>query len=106
MGPMTTVSPSRSTPLGWRWQGLDEPAAARPLLERALYIRESVLDPNHPRIAETLNHLGRVLIRLGDPAAARPMLERAIHIAATMYGPNHRAARAYRETLKQFNQPA
>ena len=62
--------------------------AARPLLERALCIRESLYDPNDPQIATTLHNLGGELSELGQWAAARPLLERALRIREGRYGPN------------------
>ena len=53
-------------------------AAARPLYERALAIREKVLGPGHPHTVSTLNNLARVLLDQGDLAAARAFQERAV----------------------------
>jgi len=66
-----------------------QPATARPLLERALHIRETTYGPDHPHVATTLSNLARVLRDLGEPATARPLLERALHIRETTYGPDH-----------------
>ena len=66
-----------------------QPATARPLLERALHIRETAYGPDHLEVATTLNHLAWVLRELGEPAAARPLLERALRIRETAYGPDH-----------------
>ena len=62
---------------------------ARPLLERALTIRESLYDPNDPQVAATLQSLGTVLSELGQWAAARPRLERALRIQENRYRPDH-----------------
>jgi hypothetical protein len=59
---------------------LGDPAAARPLLERALTITEATYGPTHPDVATRLNNLAMVLQDLGDPAAVEPMLERARRI--------------------------
>jgi hypothetical protein len=59
---------------------LGDPAAARPLAERALAIDEAALGPTHPDFAIRLSNLASVLQDLGDPAAARPLLERARRI--------------------------
>jgi hypothetical protein len=48
-------------------------AAARPLYERALAIREKVLDPEHPHTATSLNNLAFVMQAQGDLAAAQPL---------------------------------
>jgi Flp pilus assembly protein TadD len=55
-------------------------AAARPLLERVLAIREKVLGPEHPETASSLNNLTVLLSAQGDLAAARPLFERALAI--------------------------
>ena len=54
-------------------------AAARPICERGLAIRES-LGLEHPRVAESLERLAEVFAASGDLAAARPPLERALAI--------------------------
>ena len=48
-------------------------AAARPLYERALAIREKVLGPEHPDTANSLNNLALLLKDQGELAAARPL---------------------------------
>jgi nucleoside phosphorylase/tetratricopeptide (TPR) repeat protein len=68
---------------------LGDPAAARPLAERALAIAEAALGPDHPDVATRLSNLAAVLRDLGDPAAARPLLERSLTIAEAAYGPDH-----------------
>ena len=55
----------------------DDHAAARPLLERALAIREKVLGPEHPLYGACLDDLGSIL-RSGRLSAARPLFERAL----------------------------
>ena len=64
-------------------------AAALPLFERALAIREKVLGPEHPRTAQSLNNLARLLQAQGDLAGARPLLERALAICERALGPEH-----------------
>jgi tetratricopeptide (TPR) repeat protein len=66
-----------------------EPAAARPLLERALAIDEIKLGASHSAVATRLNSLAVVLKDLGEPAIARPLLERALAIDETNFDPNH-----------------
>ena len=55
-------------------------AGARPLLERALAIREKVHGPDDPVTAESLSNLGLLLQAENDLAGARPLLERALAI--------------------------
>ncbi|TAK14074.1 MAG: toll/interleukin-1 receptor domain-containing protein [Anaerolineae bacterium] len=64
-------------------------AAARPLYERSLAIREAALGPDHPHTATGLNNLAILLQDLGDLPAARPLLERALVIWETALGPDH-----------------
>ena len=51
---------------------------ARPLIERALAIREKALGPEHPDTATSLNNLAFLLREQGDLAGARPLYERAL----------------------------
>jgi tetratricopeptide (TPR) repeat protein len=64
-------------------------AAARPLLERALTIREKALGPEHPQTADGLNNLAVLLYDQGGFTAARPLLERALAIREKALGPEH-----------------
>jgi tetratricopeptide (TPR) repeat protein len=62
-------------------------AAARPLFERALAIREKALGPEHPETAQSLNNLAALLQDQGDLAGARPLYERALAIREKALGP-------------------
>ena len=64
-------------------------AAARPLYERALAIRERFLGPNHPSTALTLNNLALLLHKQKAYADARPLYERALEICKRVLGSNH-----------------
>jgi Tfp pilus assembly protein PilF len=55
-------------------------AAARPLLERALAIDETVYGPDHPEVATRLNNLALILQDLGQPGTAQQLQERALAI--------------------------
>jgi tetratricopeptide (TPR) repeat protein len=67
-----------------------EPAAARPLFERALAIYEKVLGPDHPAISTSLNILAALLMDQGDLAAAQPLIEkRAVAIREKAFGSAH-----------------
>jgi tetratricopeptide (TPR) repeat protein len=64
---------------------LDGEVDAEPLLRRALAIREQVLGPDHPSVAETLVHLATphprfTPLRPPFPTASLPDLERALEI--------------------------
>ena len=58
-----------------RWLG-----PARPLLERALRIREAIYGPDDRWVALALTGLGRILTQLGHPTDAVPRLRRALQI--------------------------
>ena len=63
-------------------------SASRSYLERALQIREQVLEPDHSKIATTLNNLGWLMRGQGDLASARPLLERALGIRERVLRPD------------------
>jgi tetratricopeptide (TPR) repeat protein len=73
----------------YRYAALAAYEQARPLLERALAMRERALGGAHPDTAETLNGLALLLKVKGDLAAARPLLERALATRETVLGPEH-----------------
>ena len=64
--------------------------AARPVLERALAIREKVLGPEHVDVAASLNALGLLFEHQGDYAAAERHLEHALAIRERALGLEHR----------------
>jgi tetratricopeptide (TPR) repeat protein len=64
-------------------------AQARPFYERALAIRETVLGPEHPDTAESLNNLALLLQDQGDLAGARQLHERALTIREKVLGSGH-----------------
>ena len=64
-------------------------AAAGPLLERALAIREKALGPEHPDTAMGLNNFAELLQGQGKLAEARPLYERALAIDEKALGPEH-----------------
>jgi tetratricopeptide (TPR) repeat protein len=80
-----------------------EYAAARPLLERALAIRERSLGPDHPDTATSLNNLALCLQAQGAYAEARPLLERALAIRERSLGPDHPDTRIIRKNLTDLN---
>ena len=75
--------------LGRTEKTLTNYAAARPLYERALSIREKALGPLHPDIAQSLNNLAGLLESLGDYGGARLLYERALAIWEQVLGPPH-----------------
>jgi tetratricopeptide (TPR) repeat protein len=75
---------------GGYFHGQGAYAAARSLVERALAIRESVLGPEHPDTASSLNALVALLRAQGDLASARGLQERALAISEKVFGSEHR----------------
>ena len=62
---------------------------AKPLLERALAIREKALGPEHPDVANSLNNLAGLYYNQGQYAKAEPLIERALAIREKALGPEH-----------------
>ncbi|HMK78956.1 MAG TPA: tetratricopeptide repeat protein [Xanthobacteraceae bacterium] len=88
----------------YRESALAAYAQARPLLERALAIREKVLGPENPDTAASLNNLAYLLQAQGDLAAARPRYERALAINEMVLGPEHPDTAANLDNLAQLLQ--
>ena len=68
-------------------------AAARPLYERALAIREKALGPEHPNTNRTRSHLARALIASGDAMEALSSGKRALSAHEKVLGRNHKWTR-------------
>jgi eukaryotic-like serine/threonine-protein kinase len=66
--------------IGGVYKSLGEYAKARPLVERALHIREAELGIAHPDVAESRRHLGVLLRYLGDTVGSEQELRRALAI--------------------------
>ena len=64
-------------------------AAAKPLFEQALSIREKTLGAEHPLTAASLNSLAFLRSILGDDTAAKPLHERALAIREKAMGAEH-----------------
>ncbi len=64
-------------------------AEARPLLEKALQIREQALGPTHPHVATSLNNLALLYHTPGQYGKAEPLLQRSLAILEKALGPNH-----------------
>jgi CHAT domain-containing protein len=62
---------------------------ARPLVERALEVREKSLGPEHPDVAASLNNLAELYRAKGDYAKAEPLHQRALAIREKALGPDH-----------------
>ena len=64
-------------------------AAAIPLAERALAIREKLLGQEHPDVAESLNNLAVLYREQGNYAQAEPLFQRALAIREKAFGQEH-----------------
>jgi tetratricopeptide (TPR) repeat protein len=62
---------------------------AKPLLERALAIREKVFGKEHPDVAVSLNNLAALSYAQGDYEQAKPLYERSLAISETVFGKEH-----------------
>jgi hypothetical protein len=71
---------------------------ARPLLVRALQIRESRLGPDHLHAAASLSDLGTLFYHMGDYEVARPVLERALQVFDDQLGPDH----PHTQTIRRY----
>jgi len=64
-------------------------AAALPLATRALKIIETVLGPDHPNTATSLDNLANLHQAMGNHVAALPLYTRALKIREAAFGPDH-----------------
>ena len=62
---------------------------AEPPYQRALAIREKVLGPDHPDVAQSLNNLAALYHEQGKHATAEPLYQRALAIREKALGPEH-----------------
>jgi non-specific serine/threonine protein kinase/serine/threonine-protein kinase len=82
--PLTQARFMSSIGTVYRKLGLYE--AAAPLLEEALALQDSVLEPDHPDVARSLNELGVLYSQLGRYADAEPIYRRALAIDEQVFG--------------------
>lgn len=61
----------------------------QPLLQQALVLREQVLGPNHPDVAQTLDILARLSHEQGQYHQALPLYQHALAIREQTLGPAH-----------------
>ncbi len=64
-------------------------AEAEPLYKRSLAIREKVLGPEHPGVAQSLNNLAALYKAQGQYAEAEPLYQRALAIREKALGSEH-----------------
>jgi tetratricopeptide (TPR) repeat protein len=64
-------------------------AAAMPFAERSLAIREKVLGPEHPDVAQSLNNLAELYRKLGNYSQAEPLYQRSLAILEKVMGKEH-----------------
>jgi CHAT domain-containing protein/tetratricopeptide (TPR) repeat protein len=64
-------------------------AAAEPLFEHALQLREAQLGPHAPLVAQSLTELGRTYILEARTDQAEPLITRALAIREKRLGPDH-----------------
>jgi Flp pilus assembly protein TadD len=76
-----------------------EYAIARKNFEQALTLRQNMLPPDHPDIAENLGGLGAMCMNLHDFASASVYLKRAIPLYQSELGPNDRQVMDLRRML-------
>ena len=74
---------------GVAWMAAGQYADAQPPLEHALALREKVLGPEHPDVAQSLNNLAELYHAQGRYADAEPHYQRALAIQEKVLGPEH-----------------
>jgi tetratricopeptide (TPR) repeat protein len=77
------------TALGNTLRLLGDYAGAQPVSERALALRERLLDPDHPDVATSLNNLAELYRIQGRYDAAAPLYQRALALRERALGPDH-----------------
>ena len=84
----------------YRAQGRYE--QVEPLMQRALAIRETILGPEHPEVAERLHDLARLYTDQGRYSDAEPLYQRALAICEQQLGPEHPYTVTIREAYRAF----
>lgn len=64
------------------------PQAVVPL-QRSLEIRETALDPDHPRVAQSLHQLASVYVQWKKFGNAEQLYKQALEISENAYGTDH-----------------
>ena len=84
--PLTAASLNN---LALLYESTGNDAAALPLYERALAIKEATLGAQHPDTATSLNNLAGLYDSTGNYDAALPLYERALAIREATLGAQH-----------------
>lgn len=58
-------------------------------LQRSLEIRETALDPDHPRVAQSLHQLAGVYVQWKKFGNAEQLYKQALEISENAYGAEH-----------------
>jgi tetratricopeptide (TPR) repeat protein len=91
------------------YKDLGQPERAQEFQEKALKIRETILDKNHPALAQSYNNLAMIYRDLGQPERALEFQEKALRILEAVLDKNHPdLARLYHNSslvYKAFGQP-
>ena len=77
---------------------------ARPLLESALELRHRVFGENHPKVAESLHHLGLLHLAEGDFDRAEELLSEALTMRRRLLGDRHLAVAEVLDDLGELHQ--
>jgi tetratricopeptide (TPR) repeat protein len=85
----TTVAAHLCTQMGRYLRARAQLGEAQVYHARALAIREAVLGPEHPDVAESVDNLGVISYMQGRYAEAEPCLQRALAILEVVLGPEH-----------------
>lgn len=80
--------------LGWLHENAGRHDAALSSLRESVAIRRELLDPEHPRLLNSLGGLGTMLLRRQRLAEAEPLLAEALELNRRFYGPDHPAVAA------------
>jgi tetratricopeptide (TPR) repeat protein len=75
--------------LGAYLQYRGRPMELEPIYRRAIYIFEQLFGPEHPRVADPLDHLGTVYRHRGNYAQAERLCQRALRIREQQLGAGH-----------------
>lgn len=73
----------------WHWWASLLCSQAVVPLQRSLEIRETALDPDHPRVAQSLHQLASVYVQWKKFGNAEQLYKQALEISENAYGADH-----------------